>query len=264
MIDAPVLTAPYLDVEQFFDEVVRRAGGYRVDSLIPANPSFENADYYFETDGVFGELKILQFDRDEDERLKARLFKVYREFARAGKVPPISRTQRFIESRLLPVEAQRELLKPLKRRLQGPVRKAAHQLLETKRVFNKERDAGLLILVNEGSALYRPSAIFYFLCHLIRGKFCTGIDHIVYCSVNVSATVPGIDGQGHVWFTANVNSRKTIETEFLKLLECCWMNVLEGKLNIKMPRLKLDSDYTAVDGVVFNKIDPRKGSQRRF
>ena len=171
MVDARGLAAPYFDVEQFFDEVVKRAGGYRVDSLIPANPSFENADYYFETDGVFGELKILQYDRDEDERFKARLIKVYTELARAGKVPPISRTHRFAESKLLPIEVQRKLLQPLKRRLQGPVKKASHQLKETKGVFNRDKDAGLLILVNEGSALYRPTAIFYFLCHLVRGEY---------------------------------------------------------------------------------------------
>ena len=85
-----MVSAPYFDVEPFFDEVVKRAGGYRVDCLLPKNPEFENADYYFETHGVFGELKILEYDRDEDERIKTRLVKVYNEFARAGKVPPLS------------------------------------------------------------------------------------------------------------------------------------------------------------------------------
>ena len=41
-----MLFHPYLDVEPFFDEVIMRAGGYRVDSLVPANRTFENADYY--------------------------------------------------------------------------------------------------------------------------------------------------------------------------------------------------------------------------
>jgi hypothetical protein len=255
-VEFSVLPFPYLDVEQFFDEVVKRAGGYRVDSLVPGNRSFENADYYFESEGVFGELKTLQYDRDEDERLKARLVKVYKEFAPAGQVPPVTPKQRFAHSNLLPIEAQLELLRPLKRRLQTPVKKAARQLKETKQAFNREKDAGLLFLVNEGSALFRPATIFYFLHHLFRGAY-SSIDHIVYCSVNVPANIPNIDGGARVWFTATVEGRQKIAPTFLQLLQSCWTALLEEKLKIKMPILKFDGAPNIVDDVVFDKIDPR-------
>jgi hypothetical protein len=251
-----LLSIQYLDVELFFDEVVRCAGGYRVDSLVPENRTFENADYYFESEGVFGELKTLRYDQEEDERVKARLVKVYKDFARAGKVPPISAKQRFAHSNLLPIETQLELLRPLKRRLQTPVKKAARQLKETKRAFNREKDAGLLILVNEGSALFRPTTIFYFLHHLFRGAY-SSIDHIVYCSVNVPANIPSIDGGARVWFQATIEGRQKISPNFLQLLQSCWAALLEEKLKIKMPLIKFDGPSKIVDDVVFEKIDPR-------
>jgi hypothetical protein len=251
-----MLFHPYLDVEPFFDEVIKRAGGYRVDSLVPANRTFENADYYFESEGVFAELKVLQYDAHEDERLKARLAKVYKDFAKAGKVPPLLPKQRFARSELLPMDVQLDLLRPLKRRLQSPVKKAAKQLKETKRAFNRENDFGLLILVNEGSALFRPSWVFYFLHHLFRGGY-TSIDQILYCSVNVPASVPGNPDGARIWLSATVMGRKKIPDSFLQLLQSCWGDTFEQKLGFRLPVVKFNNDPSVLDDVVFDKLNPK-------
>jgi hypothetical protein len=95
-----------------------------VDSLIPHNRTFDNADYYFESEGVFAELKVLQYDSEEDKRLRAPLVKVYKDFATAGKVPPLSPKQRFAHSELLPTEAQWKLLQPLKRKTSNSGKKS--------------------------------------------------------------------------------------------------------------------------------------------
>lgn len=250
-----------LDLEPFFDEVVKRAGGYRVDALIPQNRLFDNADYYFESEGIFAELKVLQHDPDEDERLRLRLITVYQDFARGGKVSPISPTQRFARSELLPMEAQLKLLQPLKRRLQSPVKKAAKQLKETKQAFNREKDIGLLILVNEGSALFRPSTVFYLLHHLFCGGY-SSIDHIIYCSVNVPASVPNIPDGARIWFPASVQHRKKIPDPFRQLLQSCWANVLEHKLGFKLPIIHCDGEPTLIDEVVFDKTELRGRSKR--
>ena len=125
----------------------------------------------------------------------------------------LSPKQRFARSGLLLMDAQLELLRPLKRRLQSPVKKAAKQLKETKRAFKRENDFGLLILVNEGSALFRPSWVFYFLHHLFRGGY-TSIDQILYCSVNVPASVPGIPDGARIWLPATVEGRRKISDSF--------------------------------------------------
>ena len=138
----PLLTHPYLEVEPFFDEVISRAGGYRVDNLIPRHRTFDNSDYYFESEGVFVELKVLEPDPEEDQRLSARLVQLYKEHAGAGQVPPLSPKQRFARSELLPMEDQWRLLQPLKRRLQVPVKKAGKQLKDTKEAFNRINDRG--------------------------------------------------------------------------------------------------------------------------
>jgi hypothetical protein len=255
------LTHPYLDVEPFFDEVIARAGGYRVDALIPRKRTFDNADYYFESEGVFAELKVLESDPQEDRRLSERLIKLYKEHADAGRVPPISRTQRFARSELLPLEAQRRLLQPLKRRLQVPVKKAAKQLKETKEAFNRLNDVGLLILVNEGSALFRPTWVFYFLHHLFRGGY-SGIDHIVYCSVNVPASVPDVPDGARVWLSAAVEGRKTIPDRFVQLLSSCWVATLEQKLGISLPPINIDNDPKVLNEVVFDKVNA-KGHRKR-
>jgi hypothetical protein len=254
--DSTVLTHPYLDVEPFFDEVIARAGGYRVDTLIPRHRTFDNADYYFESEGVFAELKVLESDPQEDKRLSAHLGKLYKEYADAGRVPPLSRTQRFARSELLPIEAQWRLLQPLKRRLQVPVKKAAKQLKETKEAFKRINDVGLLILVNEGSALFQPTWVFYFLHHLFRGGY-SGIDHVVYCSVNVPASVPDIPDGARVWLSAAVEGRKSIPDRFVQLLSSCWRAALEQKLGISLPLINFNNDSNVLDEVVFDKLNPR-------
>jgi hypothetical protein len=154
------------------------------------------------------------------------------------------------------MDAQLELLRPLKRRLQSPVKKAAKQLKETKRAFKRENDFGLLILVNEGSALFRPSWVFYFLHHLFRGGY-TSIDQILYCSVNVPASVPGIPDGARIWLPATVEGRRKISDSFLQLLQSCWRDTLKQKLGFRFPLLKFNNNPKVLDDVVFDKLDPR-------
>ena len=140
---------PYLDVEPFFDEVIMRAGGYRVDSLVPANRTFENATTRIE--GVFAELKVLQYDAHEDERLKTRLAKVYMDFAKTGKVHSLLSPN----EEDLPAPAcylwtpNWRYVRPLKRKIDfnRPLKKAAKQLerkLNGPSGRKRENDFGLL------------------------------------------------------------------------------------------------------------------------
>ena len=60
-------------VEETIDDVVRWAGGQRVDTLLPANfQQSKNADYLFPAENVVAELKSLQqesFDADYRQKL---------------------------------------------------------------------------------------------------------------------------------------------------------------------------------------------------
>jgi hypothetical protein len=177
-------------------------------------------------------------------------------------VPYLSRKQRFARSELLPLEAQWKLIQPLKRRLQVPVKKAAKQLKETKEAFNRINDPGLLILVNEGSPLFRPAWVFYFLHHLFRGGY-SGIDHVVYCSVNVPASVPGIPDGARPWVPASVEGRKSMPNGFVHRLSHFWRTTLERKLGITLPVITFDMDLNVLDEVVFDKVDPKEHHKRR-
>ena len=83
------LPLPHLPVEPIFDEAVARSGGRRVDSIIPQNPTFENADYYFETDSVITKLKEISYDANRDEELRDKIGSLYGECMKKQLVPPL-------------------------------------------------------------------------------------------------------------------------------------------------------------------------------
>src|SRR5258706_14559427 len=65
--------------EAHFDEFVQRCGGVRVDSVI-RNPTFQNADYWFEKPKVLVELKILETEFAKSPEFHGKLTILLSEF----------------------------------------------------------------------------------------------------------------------------------------------------------------------------------------
>ena len=70
--------------------------------------------------------------------------------------------------------------------------KANKQIKQTKQYFNLTGAKGLLLLVHDGNYSLEPSTVLH-LVDRVLGNRHSGINSVVYFTVNMSAAVPGVD-----------------------------------------------------------------------
>lgn len=232
---------PPLAVEDTFDEIVRTAGGCRVTDLLPKQITFDNADYYFESEQVIAELKEIHYDANVDPELRKRISAVYNRHAESGAVP-LAYGRLPIRIDLLPDEPRREIFDLFKRKLQGPVKKAAAQIKETQHQFNLRNPHGVLILVNEGSTFLSPETAFFMLHHLLNGQY-SSIDHVLYCSINVGLHFPGGPPHGSLfWSDAAVEGRREVDRGLLHRLAAYFRRVCDDRRGITAPFFTIERE----------------------
>ena len=172
---------PYLPVEPLFDRIVELSGGKRVDSLLAQPPDWDNADYLFQESNVIAELKEIQKDLNADRELSQRLGEIhYKHRDRLG----VLFGRQSIRIDQLPDDIRNEMIVPFQRRIEGPVKKAAKQIKETKAQLGLPDARGLLIVVNDASTFLSPDLAHFFFSRILS-KHHSAIDHLVYCSVNM-------------------------------------------------------------------------------
>lgn len=223
---------PHLSVERVFDQIVAASGGRRIDAMLGKRIEWENADYHFDSPLVIAELKELHNDHNGDRGLVEQVSTIYAKYVARGMVPPLPRTQ-TIRIDLLPEPCRMEMITPFKRKLEAPVKKAARQIKETKRRLSMESALGLLILVNEGSTFLTPEITAFFLHHILKGQY-SGINHIIYCSVNMALEGPNIPGGGGLlWSSMEIEGRAPVPEELCRTLYERWISVIDRETGIR-------------------------------
>lgn len=238
MLDVAPL--PRLPVEPVFDRIVEKAGGCRVDTLFASDgKSPLNADYYFCDAGIVAELKEIVVDLHDDTALRDRLGNILHRYVGQKGVPLLAGTQR-LRIDLLPDGCRREMMLPLRRKLEGPVKQAARQIKQTKLELNEPNAKGLLILVNEGSTFLRPDIAFYFLHQMLKGQH-SSIDQVVYCSINMLITTPSIQQGARFWATSGVEGRQEIPLSFMSQLYNSFRYVVDKQTGVMGLPIIVDS-----------------------
>ena len=225
---------PRLDIERAFDRLVELAGGRRVDELVGKNPSFENADYYFESDRVIAELKIIEKDDVADEQFQAKIRKLMAKWVAEGRMAPPPPGKFTLSSKDLPEPLQLEFLNQFRAPLKSRVTKANRQIKSTQAAFQMPDSHGLLFLVNDGNPILKPSVAFNLLHHLLKTDH-RSIHHVVYCSVNVPVALAGTERQGPLWAPASVSDRPQFPSELLDRLARCWTTTLNEFFGVTLP-----------------------------
>lgn len=235
-----VAPLPRLPVETVFDRIVEKVGGCRVDTLFASDGNAPlNADYYFRDAGVVAELKEIVADLHEDTALRERLGNILHRYVGQKGVPLLAGTQR-LRIDLLPDDCRHEMMLPLRRKLEGPVKKAARQIKQTKLELNEPNARGLLVLVNEGSTFLRPDIAFYFLHQMLKGQH-SSIDQVVYCSINMLVTTPSVQEGARFWATSRVEGRQEIPLSFMHQLYKSFRCVIDKQTGVAGVPIIVDS-----------------------
>ena len=253
------LPKPHLPVESTFNRIIQEMGGKRVDAMLDETPDWDNADYVFESPAIVAELKEVHQDSNDDAGLSERITKIYEKYMKLGAVPPIFGSQK-IRIDQLPEECRLEMMTPFKRKLEGPVKKAAKQIKETKRQLGLPDAAGMLILVNEGSTFLNPALAFHFLHHILNKQY-RSIDHIVFCSVNMLLRGPAVPEGGLFWSNAGIDGRAQIPKQFLSKLRATWMSVLDDEIGVPGYVKSIEGDaFDEIDALKFEPAEAGKDS----
>ena len=229
---------PYLPVEPLFDRIVETSGGKRVDALLDKPPDWENADYIFADENVVAELKEIQKDINADRELSQRLGAIHHKHrTRLG----VLIGRRSIRIDQLPEDIRDEMIVPFQRRIEGPVKKAAKQIKETKKRLGVPDACGLLILVNDASTFLTPDLAHFFLSRILSSQH-RAIDHVVYCSVNMLLESDEVPEGGCFWWDSVVPGRHHLPEGFTKRLCENWKRASDEAVGVPGYTKKLASD----------------------
>jgi hypothetical protein len=219
---------PYLPVEPLFDRIIEGAGGVRVDALLGKVPDWENADYVFQETKVVVELKEIQTDINADRELSERIGAIhYKHRARLG----VLFGRQSIRIDKLPDDIRNEMVVPFQRRIEGPIKKAARQLKETKAKLGLSEGCGILVVVNDASTFLTPDVAHFFFSRILAGQH-SAIDLVVYCSVNMLLHSEGVPEGGCFWWAMPVPGRRTPPDGFVEKLCANWKREIDEAVGV--------------------------------
>lgn len=185
------------EIEPLFDEFVQIFGGKRVSALLGPSPSFDNADYIFETDCVIAELKCLQNDYAASQKIEDKAFELYRKWMKEGSMS----FRMIFHPRELPFEKRRELRRLYSEPLRRIVKKANRQLRETARNLSVKEPKKLLIIANDGLYSMESRLIVSTVCDILQREF-SSIHGFVYLTVNTYVGIPDDNYARQLWVPA--------------------------------------------------------------
>lgn len=239
------------DSEELFDQCVRMAGGVRVKEIVGASPSFRNADYLFESDGVVGEHKSLQKDFLTDEATEEKICELYNKWFQEGKVG-LAYGRVIIRTDQLPSDCALELISLFKKRLRRRLAKANKQIALVKERLGYSDALGILFLSNEGNFTLDPAMTANLLYHSLKSDF-SHIDHVILLSANLTVSVPGSSITHFPFFSVRLTNRRMPPEKFLNRLGICWNEVLRNATGKDLPAF-----------LGFQSADPGQIDKMRF
>jgi hypothetical protein len=206
---------------------------------------------------VVAELKCLTEDSSEKVS-EEKLGKFYARWAEKGLVSqPLAEGFR-LNLKELPLECQQDLWKWLGSPIQAQIGKANRQIKQTKEHFGLTSAKGLLLLANDGNYSLQSDVVLNLVDQVI-GRYHSGIEHyhsginsVVYFTVNMEATMPNTERDVRVWVEAHRKGILPVSKEFLKALQVGWVGFFERAIGEPVPTFHQGS----IDQIEFKR--PRK------
>lgn len=204
--------------EPHFDRFIKEFGGKRVGELAP-NPTFENADYVFESHSVVAELKILEKEFGDAPEFRAKWDTLIAEYI----------AQKKMRSPLLghpyPREYVRDFVELFRPPLARMAKKANRQIKETKANLNMPDARGILICVNDNFRSLEPRFILGLLTRILIGAN-SAIDGFIY-HTNHYVHVPGNEYAQLLWITSYADNVPNSLVEFVDSFGRGWFDFIE-------------------------------------
>jgi hypothetical protein len=157
-----------LPVEDSFRKFVREFGGELVSDLLPGGNAPSNADFLFRSQGIVAELKCLENNSLGENYLK-KMQALTESWMRRRLLIVFGTVN--IELQKLRPECQREWLDLISGPIQqNIIKKADHQIRETKKWLGIPDAKGLILIASDGNLAMQPYDVGFFLTRILAKK----------------------------------------------------------------------------------------------
>jgi hypothetical protein len=211
-----------IKIEEEFNRFVSLAGGKKVSELIGLNPTFDNADYIFNSDEILVELKCLEDNKLNDKAINEKILRLYGKWKAEGyNISLVNNEWRATVSNL-PKELSLQILKIYAKPIRKRIIKANKQIKGTKKALQCEHYKGVLLLANDGNLALDPEHI-YAILNYVLGTSYSGINAVVFFTVNQVAKASFTNADTLVWANLNRQGFEPVSEEFFDKLSNGWL-----------------------------------------
>ena len=230
------MTNSKTDYHDVFDEFVTSFGGLLVRDLLKGiSPVPDNADYLFESEKVIAELKVMELNREDDEKIDAQIQAKFAEWHSSGKLPGTPYGKPLIMSNQLPQRLQWELQTIHSRPIRRLIEKANTQIKLTKRLLQIEEAKGLVLLLNRMDRSQEPEYFAYAVHQSLLGdKFFKSVNSVAMFTENLTITSTNLPPRSRLWMDYSRLTINPVDVEFLKRLRVSWTAFLSERLGLKI------------------------------
>jgi len=213
------------DSEKLFDRFVDRVGGTRVAALIAKNPTFDNADYLFESANVIAELKCLRADFATAPEFKQKTVELGAIYIGEGRMA----FGALFGAKPMPREFVNDALRLLRPPLARVLKKANRQLRETKSHLGRGDATGVALIVNDGFITLEPHFVVGLISNILLNSY-SSIDAFVYITINHYVLLPKQGVAALLWAPTYSDRAPDSLCVFLNELGAQWRGYLDEEL----------------------------------
>jgi hypothetical protein len=198
------------------------------------------------------ELKCLEENYFNSQRIGAKVTKVFNEWMRKGILRPEHIKNGKFSTADLPPQCALQVLKIIGNSLKKSVVDANLQIRQTKAYFNLPEAKGLLILANDGNFALTPDLSMHVLARLFRDHF-SSIDSFIYFAPRLKTQVPMADRDARLWVSGPSRDRNLgVDPELLGQISHGWISFLKTHLRQEIELLKIE-DHGLVREIQFRR-----------
>ena len=193
-----------IDIEKTFSEFVENYGGQCIEKLIPKNPDFKNADFIFREEKLIAELKCLKKNQLEDDNFHHKVEQVISKWVKRGKISGEQLKNWRLGNTLLSSELYTDIIKITRPLIEDALRKAKHQLSETKSYFHVPDYFCVVLVANDGNYALQNREMYWLIGNILSlSKFKDScINGYVYFTVNLTSRIPDSNLDWTIWSPA--------------------------------------------------------------
>jgi hypothetical protein len=219
-------TRPPINVEDELAAAIVPIGGFRVTDRLGRVPGHENADFFFPSANVIAELKCLDEDKINDDKIINKASDLYIEELNKGRAPSIVFGTVNMTTRGFSAEFTEKIAALYQIPIERQVRKAERQIAVTKQALSCMDAGGLLMVANNNHSALDPWHACCLVGAIMKKPEFLSINSAVLFAGKLGAVLPGREERIDYWIEFHRLGAEPITPNFLTDLRVAWFQHL--------------------------------------